>query len=154
MDIGSGAGYPGSALSNFAPQPFYFDGVLCNSREGALQALKFDKPHMQVVVCTLVGLAAKRRGGKRNKAWKRVQRLWWNGVEYDRHSDEYQALLDRLFDAALANTTFQRALLASGNSVLTHAIGKSDPSETVLTTREFCSRLMRLRARLASTRER
>ncbi len=148
MDIGSKAGYPASALSNFPPQPFYFDGVLCNSREGPLQAFKFDKVHMQVAVCTLVGLAAKRRGQKRNKAWQRVQKLWWNGVEYDRHGDKYQLLLDRLFDAALENPTFRRALLASGQSVLTHAIGKSNPHETVLTIREFCSRLTIRRARL------
>ena len=61
MDIGAKAGYPASALSNFAPQPFEFDGVLCNSREGALQAFKYDKVHIQIEVCTLTGLAAKRR---------------------------------------------------------------------------------------------
>jgi hypothetical protein len=35
--------------------------------------------------------------------------------------------------------------LASGNSVLTHEIGKSKESETVLTKREFISRLNKLR---------
>ena len=31
MDIGSGNGYPESALSNFAPHKFTIDNVECNS---------------------------------------------------------------------------------------------------------------------------
>lgn len=34
MDIGSGSGYPTSALSNFAPHPFIIDGIECNGMEG------------------------------------------------------------------------------------------------------------------------
>jgi hypothetical protein len=37
MDIGSKSGYPSSALSNFAPHAFEFDGVKCASMEGLLQ---------------------------------------------------------------------------------------------------------------------
>jgi len=46
MNIGSGNGYPSSALSNFAAHPFVIDGVHCASMEGFLQSLKFDKPHI------------------------------------------------------------------------------------------------------------
>jgi predicted NAD-dependent protein-ADP-ribosyltransferase YbiA (DUF1768 family) len=148
MDVGSGRGYPASALSNFTPHPFVFDGVECSSMEGLLQSFKFDKPHIQVEVCKLVGIRAKRRGQKRNKAWKRVQKLWWNGKEYDRKGQGYQKLLDRAFDALAQNTSFREALLASGNSSLTHSIGNSKKSETVLTEREFCSRLETIRERL------
>jgi predicted NAD-dependent protein-ADP-ribosyltransferase YbiA (DUF1768 family) len=148
MDIGLGAGYPASALSNFAPHPFVFDGVECASMEGFLQSLKFDKPHIQKEVCKLVGIRAKRRGQKRNKAWKRVQKLWWKGVEYDRHGRKYQELLDRAFNALAYNASFRRALLATGNSTLTHSIGKSRKSETVLTKHEFCFRLNWLRQTL------
>ena len=148
MDVGSKAGYPASALSNFAPHPFVFDDVECASMEGLVQAFKFDKPHIQAEVCKLVGIRAKRRGQKRNKAWKRVQKLWWKGREFDRHGDDYQELLDRAFNALAENDSFQKALLATGNSTLTHSIGKSKRSETVLTEREFCSRLETIRNRL------
>jgi predicted NAD-dependent protein-ADP-ribosyltransferase YbiA (DUF1768 family) len=148
MDIGSGHGYPSSALSNFAPHPFEVDGVRCASMEGFLQALKFDKVHMQIEVCKNVGLAAKRRGAGRSKHWQRVQKLWWNGVEMDRHGNEYQELLDRAYHALAQNEGFQRALLATGNAVLTHSIGRRNPSETVLTQAEFCRRLMALRGLL------
>ena len=143
MDIGSGTGWPSAALSNFAPHPFVIDGVECASMEGFLQSLKFKEPAMQVEVCKLVGKAAKFRGKK--KKWWKTQTLYWNGVEYARDSEEYQELLDKAFDALSQNTVFQKALLATNDSTLTHSIGKSKQQETVLTKQEFCSRLTKIR---------
>jgi predicted NAD-dependent protein-ADP-ribosyltransferase YbiA (DUF1768 family) len=148
MDIKSRSGYPASALSNFAPHHFEIDGIKCNSMEGFLQSLKFDKPHIQIEVCKLVGKEAKFRGKKRNKAWKRVQKLWWQGKEYERRSREYQQLLDRAYEAITQNPGFRKALLATGNAVITHSIGNSNPSDTVLTEAEFCSRLMNIKRKL------
>ncbi len=148
MDIGSGKGGPQGRLSNFHPRPFVFRGVKCASMEGLLASLKFDKPHIQIEVCKLTGLAAKRRGQKRNKAWKSQQTLWWDGVAYDRDGAAYQHLLDEAFDALAQNTAFQKDLLATGDAVLRHSIGRNKKSETVLTQREFCSRLTKIRERL------
>jgi Bacteriophage protein GP30.3 len=147
VDIHSGNGYPASALSNFAGHHFVFDGVECASMEGLLQSFKFDKPHVQESVCKLMGLSAKFRGKKRNKAWKSVQTLWWKGTPYKRDSQEYQDLLDNAYRALYdGSEKFRDALKASGDAVLTHSIGHNKESETILTEREFCSRLMRLRA--------
>ena len=146
MDIGSGTGWPSAALSNFAPHPFVIDGVECASMEGFLQSLKFKEPAMQAEVCKLVGKAAKFRGKK--KKWWKTQTLYWNGVEYARDSEEYQELLDKAFDALAQNTGFQKALLATNDSTLTHSIGKSKQQETVLTKQEFCSRLTKIRSKL------
>ncbi len=146
MNIGSGSGYPSGALSNFAPHPFVIDGVECNSMEGFLQSLKFSNPDMQRHVCTLVGVKAKYKGKK--KKWFRTQTLHWQGTEIDRHSDDYQKLLDRAFDALATNTKFTKALVASGDATLKHSIGNSDSSRTILTVREFCSRLTKIRSRL------
>jgi len=143
MDIGSGNTYPSNSLSNFAPHPFEIDGVQCNSMEGFLQSLKFESKEMQEYVCTLVGYAAKKKG--RNKNWKQSQTLYWRGEAIKRDSQEYQDLLDRAYAELYKNTKFKAALEASANSVLTHSMGKSKESETVLTTREFCSRLTKLR---------
>jgi len=145
MDIGSKAGWPAGALSNFSPHPFVIDGVQCASMEGFLQSLKFDKVHIQEEVCKLTGLMAKRRGQKRNKAWKKVQTLWWKGEPMMRRSVAYGALLERAFDALGTNDSFKRALLATRDAVLTHSIGNSDVSQTVLTEREFCRLLTNLR---------
>jgi predicted NAD-dependent protein-ADP-ribosyltransferase YbiA (DUF1768 family) len=146
MEIGSGAGFPGDALSNFAPHPFVIDGIECASMEGFLQSLKFSNPDMQKEVCKLVGKAAKFKG--KPKKWYRTQTLYWMGKEYKRDSEEYQKLLDRAYDALSQNTGFQRALLATGNATLTHSIGKNKQSETVLTVKEFVSRLYKIRDRL------
>lgn len=143
MDIGSGTGWPSSALSNFAPHPFIIDGIQCNSMEGFLQSLKFKEPDVQKEVCLLVGKAAKFKGKK--KKWWRTQTLYWQGKEIARNSDEYQQLLDRAFEALSKNEGFKKALLATGNSTLTHSIGKNKINETVLTKQEFCSRLMKIR---------
>jgi predicted NAD-dependent protein-ADP-ribosyltransferase YbiA (DUF1768 family) len=146
MDIGSGSGYPSAALSNFAPHPFVFDGVECNSMEGLLQSFKFSNPEMQKEVCKLVGKQAKFKGKK--KKWFKTQTLYWQGEEFKRGSDEYQKLLDRAYDALSTNESFKRALLATGNAMLTHSIGKTKQTETVLTRGEFCARLMKIRERL------
>lgn len=146
MDIGSGSGFPGAALSNFAPHPFVIDGVECNSMEGFLQSLKFSNPEMQKEVCRLVGKAAKFKGKK--KKWWRTQTLYWQGTEIPRDSQEYQDLLDKAFDALAQNSGFRAALLATGSSVLTHSIGKTKITETVLTRQEFCSRLTKIRERI------
>jgi Bacteriophage protein GP30.3 len=146
MNIGSGNLYPANALSNFSPHPFVFDGILCNSMEGFLQSLKFDKIPIQQEVCKLVGRAAKFRGKKRNKAWQSKQCLWWNGISYRRDGQEYWELL---WDAYLAiynqSDSFRRALKASGSCIFSHSLGTNDESKTVLTEREFCRILHNLR---------
>lgn len=145
MDIASGCGYPGSSLTNFAPHHFVFDGVECAGMEGLLQSFKFSNPDMQVEVCKLVGKAAKFKGKK--KRWYQYQILYWKGVEYRRDSKEYQDLLDRAYDALYTNPGFRKALIATCGATLTHSIGRKKKNETVLTQQEFCSRLMKLRAR-------
>lgn len=152
MNIGSGSGYPAASLSNFTPHPFVIDGVECASMEGFLQSLKFSNPDMQIEVCKLVGAQAKRKGSRKNKHWKRNQTLYWRGNPIPRKSPEYQELLDRAFDALAENDGFQRALLATGNATLTHSIGKTKESDTVLTIREFCHRLTAIRTRLRAER--
>lgn len=144
MDIGSGNKYPANALSNFAPHPFEIDGVKCNSMEAFLQSLKFESQEMQKYVCTLVGYAAKKKG--KNKNWQQSQILYWKGAAIKRDSEDYQILLDRAYNALYQNAKFKSALEASGNALLTHTIGRTKQSETVLTRNEFCSRLTKLRA--------
>lgn len=147
MDIRAGKPYPSTALSNFAPHPFMFRGVQCNSMEGLLQSFKFSSPEMQKHVCTLVGRKAKAKG--KPKAWWKTQTLWWQGKEIARDSQEYQDMLDEAYQCLFdQNEGARKALLASGDAVLTHSIGKSKINGTILTEQEFCSRLMKNRARL------
>ncbi len=143
MDIGSGKRYPANALSNFAPHPFELGGVKISSMEGFLQSLKFKNPAMQKHICGLVGKRAKFAGKK--KMWWRTQTLWWKGEAIPRHSKQYQDLLDEAYQALAKNEKFRKALLASSGATLTHSIGRTDASKTILTRSEFCSRLTKLR---------
>ena len=147
MDVGSKHGYPASALSNFAPHRFVLDGVQISSAEGFLQSLKFSNPEMQKHICTLVGFAAKRAG--KHKNWQRDQTLYWQGGVFKRESPDYQTLLDRAYVAMMQQSlSFRKALIASGDAVLTHSMGRSSEKETVLTQSEFCRRLTWLREQI------
>lgn len=144
MDIGSGSRYPSCALSNFSPHPFVFDGVECASMEGFLQSLKFSNKEMQAHVCTLVGKSAKFKG--KNKKWWRDQTLYWKGVPMQRSSAAYANIIKLAYDSLATNDSFRRALLATNKAVLTHSMGKNKINENVLTEREFCGHLHRLRS--------
>jgi len=85
IDIGSKDSGLEEELTNFQLRRFIFNNVECNSMEGLLQSPKFDKQHIQVEVCKLVGIQAKRRGQKKNKAWKSRQTLWWKGKAFARN---------------------------------------------------------------------
>lgn len=148
MNVGSNNSGVAGRLSNFTPRAFIFDGVECSSMEGLLQSFKFEKTHIQREICKLTGFSAKKRGSKRNKAWKRIQTLWWKGQAYKRDSEEYQVLLNKAYDALSTNEKFIKDLIATNNAVLKHSIGKNKISDTVLTEKEFCSRLMKLRKKL------
>ena len=145
MDIGKSSNEVASRLSNFTPREFIFDDVKCNSMEGLLQSFKFEKEHIQREICLLTGLKAKRKGQKRNKAWKRIQTLWWKNKTYKRDSIEYQKLLDKAFLALSTNKKFMKDLLSTGDAIFTHSIGKNKIQDTVLTEKEFCSRLQKLK---------
>ena len=106
MEISSGAGYPASSLSNFAPHEFIIDGIKCASMEGFLRALKFQNPDMQKYVCNLVGKAAKFKG--KNKKWQKTGLLYWQGETIKRDSERYQELLDNAYNALAKNQSFKK----------------------------------------------
>ena len=146
MDISSGSRYPALSLSNFAPHAFEIDNIKCASMEGFLQSLKFQNPDMQKYVCSLVGKAAKFKG--KNKKWQKTGNLYWQGEVIKRDSERYQELLDKAYNALAKNQSFKKALLATGNATLTHSIGTTKISETILTKTEFVSRLTKIRTKL------
>ncbi len=136
--------WPSTVLSNFAANTFELDGVLCASMEGFLQSLKVQDVDKQAEICSLVGGRAMRAG--RRHDWKSSQLLYWRGQVYGRHTVEYQALITRAYQACYEQCAeFRAALAATVGLRLAHSLGKSDPSQTVLTEIEFTERLTRLR---------
>ena len=150
IDIISKGAYPANVLSNFYPRPFVVDGVECASAEGFLQSLKTKDPDLQREVCALWGKQAKSffRGKWVNVRWKLTGVLYWQGRRIRRRSEKYKRLIQRAYDAMMADETFRKALMDSGDAELTHSIGKRNPRFTVLTEGEFIDQLNRLRNEL------
>lgn len=129
---------PGLAgrLSNFTMRQFVFDGVPCHSIEGVLQSFKFPTVEEQRIVCYLYKGQAKSAGDLRD--WRADQLLYWQGATYHRDSEEYQALLRRLYRAVYdQDEQFRKDIRRSRKYRLEHSIGKDDPQDTVLTREEF-----------------
>ena len=145
IDIHSKGAYPSSALSNFAAYHFHVDSVICESMEGFLQSLKERDLHEQREICALTGGDAKRRGEVLNQTRNISDPLYWRGKEIDRNSEAYDHLLDVAYSELMNVRSFQEALLATGDALLVHSIGKKTPDVTILTETELCSKLMRMR---------
>lgn len=149
VDIGSTEEGPAGVLSNFAAHAFEFRGRPIASMEGLLQSLKPRDPARQREIQGLSGSRAKNAGS--GFRWCDEQTLFWDGEPLDRHGVGYQALLDEAYEALFAqNARAREALLATGDAMLDHAMGKHNAHETVLTIEEFCSRLERIRRELAT----
>ena len=134
----------GGRLSNFTKRTFVFDDIPCRSIEGVLQSMKFETPCEQRIVCGLWGLQAKLAGDLKAD-WKTTKALHWNGCDYPREGEEYQALLTRLYtEVYRQDPQFRKDIKKSAKYRLVHSIGKSNPQDTVLTEKEFIDRLIKL----------
>lgn len=147
IDTGSRGEGLAKELSNFNAYAFVLDGVQCGSIEGFLQSLKIEDPELQEKLASLVGLEAYRAGQNHNH-WKENQTLFWRGEALPRLSKKYQKLLERAYDACFEQSVeFAAALCLSEDAILTHTMGKRNPSNTTLTEHEYIYNLYRLRAR-------
>ena len=147
IDINSSASGPVGRLSNYTERHFTLDGVECRSLEGALQSLKCPNQERQCEICRLVGGRASKAG--RAFDWEWNQLLYWHGRTYPRQSDDYQRLISRIYDAAFEqDVSFREDLSAMKGKKISHRMGRTDPSQTILTRNEFIAQLERLMARV------
>jgi predicted NAD-dependent protein-ADP-ribosyltransferase YbiA (DUF1768 family) len=148
LDIKSGLPGPAGLLGNFAPHPFELDGIHFACMEAFLQSLKVRDATERAQLYSMSGDAAKAAGTRHH--WQLQGKLYFKDQIIDRFGPDYQALLDRAY-AALAqqNEIYRNALKETGTRPLIHTVGKDDPKETVLTERELCDRLMKLRDSLS-----
>ena len=136
----------GRVLSNLFPLKFKFRGKKVNSIEGVLQGIKYKDKKTQNKVLKYSGIDAYHtRVANEQDFWGNTQKLYWQGKEFDRNSNEYQLFIDELYISASKNPLYQRFLLSTGDKYLLHHIGKENPNETVLTRDEYEIRLNTLR---------
>ena len=145
MDIISNGKYPLNTLSNFSRTSIQYDGVQINSIEGFLQSLKTADINEQRRICSLYWFPAKKAGYKFKKNFD-GEHLHWQGRTILRNSEEYQKMLKEIYALKYKeDLKFRNALNKTGKHVLTHSIGKTDATKTILTTDEFTSILTSLR---------
>ncbi len=145
IDIYSKGEYPANVLSNFYPNSFVFDDVLCHSMEGFLQSLKYKNPKKQKKICEKIGKEAKKYS-KRAWLWKFTGHLYWKKKKYHRLSDDFKRLIYQAYQAMYKqNPIFQEALEVAKGYRLKHSIGHHNPRKTILTEEEFISILNHLR---------
>lgn len=87
--------------------------------------------------------------GKKYTEWKNDKLLFFHDREYRRDSLRYHAFLSRsLKNCVQRNKHLQKILLKTGDCILISTETERDPQETVLTNRELCCGLMRMREKM------
>ncbi len=143
IDIWSKSPYPANVLSNLHPNAFELDGIKCASMEGFLQSLKYEDVEVQKEICALSGMEAKERS---TSGWQTSQTVYWQGNSIRRQSQQFQDLIERsYFQLYQQNETFRKALLSTKGKNLYHTRGINNPYKTILTEKEFCTILTKLR---------
>jgi len=135
-----------SRLSNLYPYRFEIDGFTMESYEGFIQSLRTNDTKEQEKLWGMSGYLAWKYAQQFH--WEVTQKLYWNGKEYDRHSDEYKDLIEYSYDCLFTNNDFKDALKESIGEELNHSIGGTDPYKTIMTKKEFLNNLNRLRDKI------
>ena len=142
--IHNGANGIEGRLRTFADRRFWFDGVECASIESVLEAFKFRDIYTQEYVASLSARDAYYEGQKEEAAlWKDTRKLYWNGTVYDRDGEDYQKLLNILFQAIFEqDAQFRLDVAFLKNAVVKSKVGSRNPEGTVLTKNEYISHLL------------
>jgi hypothetical protein len=135
-------------LSNLYPRDrFYFKNHIVKSVEGVLQGLRFQDIDVQTEAFSLYGRDAYAFGAVNfgEDDWRKTGVLYFDGKEINRYSIEYQQFLNELYLSLLNVKSFAEALKNTGNKELIHLDGKLNPTETILTPKEYILRLEYMR---------
>lgn len=128
-------------------QPFEFGGKKIASVNAFLLALKVQDPEKQKELCALP-LDKVKEAAREIEPIYDSRTLYWKGKPIARTSNEYANLLEKLYVKRFKNdATFRDAIRESKHFHLIHSIGKQNPSETILTEKEFIGLLEKLQSK-------
>lgn len=127
------------ALSNLCPYPFKIDGTECASMESFIQALRVKNSFLQEDICKKAGPFCYSIRTMFDD-WRITQKVYWKGIEYDRHSPKYIELMQKAYSNLYSfSPTFKYALnkAKAEKYTLIHSVGCTDKNETLLTPQEY-----------------
>lgn len=139
------------SLSNLYPYTFNMDGYMIKSMEGFLQSLKTDNTDEKIKMWGMHGVSCWKYGQQFNN-WKDNQILYWDNYLIYRHSEEYDLLIQRAYDNLLENDEFYDNLKKSIGYKLSHSMGKTDKSDSLLTKYEYIDNMNRIRDKIKTKR--
>ncbi len=126
-------------ISNLAHSPFIFEGRSCLSFEGFYQGIKRSGDDIQNHIFMTFGMNAKKKS-------KPTRYVYYNGKTMLAGSDEHHELLYLVQRAKyFQNKESRDALLATGDSSITHNVGRDS---AVYPAKVYCRHLVRVRAEL------
>ena len=133
------------SLSNLYPYTFLMDGYMIRSMEGFLQSIKVKDFEEKIKLWRMFGVKCWKYGQQFND-WKETQILYDNfGKPINRHSPEYDFLIQKAFDCLFTNEDFRDKMKQSMGYRVTHSMGKTDKTDSVLTKDEYIANIERLR---------
>lgn len=124
------------ALSNLFPYEFVFRGKKLKSIEGFFQGIKFKDKKIQDMVFNYSGIPAVSIKYANDYDWKKTGKVYWQGKEIDRFSDDYKLLIDELYISAIQNQLY-RNVLKNCNKDIIHSMGDENEKDTTFTRYEF-----------------
>ncbi len=139
------------SLSNLYPYIFIMEGYSLKSMEGFLQSLKTNNTNEKVKIWGMHGVGCWKYGQQFNN-WKDNQILYWDEKPIHRHSEEYDLLIQKAYDSLLENEEFYENLRKSIGYKLTHSMGKTDKSDSLLTKYEYIDNMNRIRDKIKTKR--
>ena len=127
--------YP-KLLSNLFPYEFKFKGKKLSSIESFFQGIKFKDKNIQNKIFKFKGIDAVNIRMASNYNWRETKKIYWQGKEIDRESQEYSDLIDELYISAIQNPLYRNVLTKCTKDII-HTIGDEKTCETVFTRYEF-----------------
>ena len=124
------------ALSNLFPYEFKFRGKKLNSIENFFQGIKFKDKKVQDYVFQYSEIPAAVIKCASDYDWKKTGKVYWQGKEIDRYSDDYKLLIDELYISAIQNPLY-RGALKNCNKYIVHSMGDIEEKDTTFTRYEF-----------------
>lgn len=147
-DINPEGRHPEDILSRLCNNDFCYDGIQCGCMEAFLQSLRYQNPEIQRQVCVM---SASELGYRLEEYptidWRENQTLWWKGKPIKRDSRKYRRLIyEAHADMFRWSYRFRSVLMQTAEKKLTFDSGNHNPWECLLTDKEFCKILTRLRS--------
>lgn len=147
-DIHPEGRHPEDILSRLCNNDFCYDKVQCGCMEAFLQSLRYRDEEIQRKVCVM---SASELGYQLEwypaPDWRHSQTLWWKGKPIKRDSREYRTLIYRAHSEMFRwSYRFRSVLMQTLDKKLVCNSGDDDPRTCLLTDKEYCTILTRLRA--------